>query len=109
MKTISSQSRLVTLVLFFDLILNILVQLIPDTIKSHLTGYVALFGLTYTTFWLILTSIIVLIILFISIKKNKSDKISEQSMNKKATKRIVNQFGDKSVYIEKNQGDFKVE
>lgn len=109
MKTVSSQSRLVALILFLDLILNILIQLIPSTIKSYIASFVSLIGLTYSTFWFILTSIIVLIILFVSIRKTRIEKTKEQSVDKYAKKRVVNQYGSKSIYIEKNKGDIKIE
>jgi len=108
MKTVSRQSQLIVIILFFDLILNIIIQLIPNSIKLFITRFSSFIGLSYTIFWFLLTTIIVLIILFISIKKIRIEETKDQLFNKEGGKRVVNQYGSKSIYIEKSERDINI-
>jgi len=65
--------------------------------------------LSYTLFWIICTSVIVIVMLFIvwrqTLTKTKDTVQEKQSKN---IKRQTNITGDNTIYIEKNKGDINV-
>ncbi|MCP5064524.1 MAG: hypothetical protein GY936_18970 [Ignavibacteriae bacterium] len=97
-------------VLFFGFILSLLFELMPDGFKQTLTRFATgSLGLSYSIFWIICTTIVIIVILFFTWRQALSEKrgTDEESKNH-IVEGKVNVIGKKNVYIKKNKGDIHI-
>lgn len=105
MKKVTKQYSIIILTLILEFILNIMVQLLPDSFKKIISQFSSYLGISYNLFWLIITIIILIIVVIISLKDLNSKGDKEERVTRNSSKRVINQYGDKSIYIENNNGD----
>jgi uncharacterized membrane protein len=101
---------LTIVVLILGFILNFLFEIMPDGFKESITGFSGSIGLSYTLFWIICTLLIAVVMLFFVWKQTLTetdDTIQEKQSGN--IERQTNITGDKTIYIEKNNGNITVE
>lgn len=110
METKTKPIIIIIVIFIFDLITNILVQLLPDNFRRVITMLSENIGISYSIFWLIITSVIVITTLFLILKqkKEKTSKVEILERQRNSDGRVVNQYGEKSIYIEKNDSNITI-
>lgn len=108
MKKVTKQYKIIILTLIFEFILNILVQLLPASLKKMISLFSSSLGISYNLFWLIITITLFIIVVIISLKKLNQKDNKDEKVKKTTNERFINQYGDNSVYIESNKGDFNI-
>jgi hypothetical protein len=115
--TVSSQSNkmkkdnkaiwLSTLIAAFGVAIGFLGELMPDDFKSKVERWsTAMFGVSFLSIWISVTTLIVLLFLWLvwreALKINSPEDVSASGLPK------VIQKGDKSIFIEKNDGPINI-
>lgn len=97
------------LVLILGLVLNFLFELMPDEFKSSISAFSNSIGLSYTIFWIICTFFLAgAMIYFVWEQTLNEPKELDPNKQTGSINRQVNQYGEKSIYLEKNNGDINV-
>jgi len=94
------------IVLILGLILNFLFGIMPDGFKNSVAGFSGSIGLSYTLFWIICTLLTAAVMLFFVWKQTLNETTKEKDPVN--IKRQINQYGNKSIYIEKNKADINI-
>ena len=95
------------LIAAFGILIGFLGELMPDAFKEKVAIWsTAAFGISYIRIWVIVTALIVLFFLWLIWREALKDNSSETSQA--GTIRKVKQ-GDKSIYIEDNNGPINIQ
>jgi len=97
------------LIFVVGLVLSLLFGIMPNEFKKAVADYAGTLGVPYPLFWTIGFLLIVLLMLLLVWKKAFNQRrLSERSNQQKHTHRQVQQHGDKSVYMESQNGDINI-
>lgn len=97
---------LTILIAVFGVIIGFLGELMPDNFKNSVEVWtVAHTGMSYLKVWIIVTTIVVAIFIYLAWKETLQKEKEEPSAS--SASRTVKQ-GAKSIYIEKNEGDITI-
>ena len=81
-------------------------ELMPESFQKELAVVAAdTFGISYTLLWVIMTAALIGTMLLVLWKQGANNAAPPTA----SSGRVIHQQGDKSVYIEKNNGDIHIE
>jgi len=101
-------------VLIAGLVLNFLFGHMPPSFKQKLNSFASQLGMSYTLFWILITSLVVLISLVFVWKQSASENTDQQNKaistapEQQSNDRKVKMTGEKSLYVEKNEGNINI-
>jgi hypothetical protein len=110
----------ITIIIFtLGIFLNLMIQILPENIKRYFNKIALVLGLSYSLFWLFCSLLIIFITLFFvwkqtitgfKVTNNEFKELDDeaQPIISKRNERKISQFGEKSIYIEKNKGDINI-
>ena len=100
---------LTILLVVLELIINFLFEIMPDYFKNTISIFSNRIGLSYTSFWIFCTLIIVLILLLLIWKQALKDTDGpDKEKQPGIIKRQTNIKADKLTYIEIQKGNINV-
>lgn len=97
-------------ILILGIMLNFLFGIMPDNFKDTVSGFANGLGVPYSLFWILVTSVIIIITLIFVWKQALTNNEKQETSTKTVFKgkgRQIN-MGPESKYIEKNNGDINV-
>ncbi len=98
---------LTVLIAILGVALGFLGELMPDAVKTEIEEVVSSLGLSFKTTWYAVTGFVVL--LFTGLVWKEASKVEPSNETSQGNNvRNVHQHGDKSVYIEKNEGPINI-
>ncbi|MBK7475438.1 MAG: hypothetical protein IPI11_05240 [Haliscomenobacter sp.] len=99
---------LTVLITILGVIIGFLGELMPDAVKKEIEAFVSSSGISFKTAWYSITGFIVLLFTGLVWKEASKDSPSPEQ-RQGTTGRNVHQQGDKSIYIEKNDGPINIQ
>lgn len=111
MKIEKRKAALITVsILILGVMLNFLFGIMPDNFKDPVSGFANGLGMPYSLFWILVTSVIIIITLILvwkqALTNNENPVTSTKTVIKGKGRQII--IGHDSKYIEKNNGDINV-
>lgn len=99
---------LTMLITVLGVVIGFLGELMPEDVKKEIETFVSSFGVSFKTAWYAVTGFVVLLFNWLVWKEaSKNEPSPPQSQG--GTVRNIHQHGDKSIYIEKNDGPVNIQ